>query len=266
MDESFGKGLDDIVNQVKAYKPSIAEDIGGASRRLKDTVLPGTETTTTASKIVDEFGKPFEQVGGPRHSGVTYDAIKRARMELDDAITTAWNSGDGEKAQALGELRKSLLDRLNKSLPPEVAGAKGEIDKAYSGYKRLQRAGASISAAKNEGVVAPGQLLSASRALDRTPGKAAFAEGRAPMQEVATKGQDVFGSVLPETGPGTAEKMLFGMGAFTSPWMIPFMAAATRPGQKALMGGYKGQDAILRNRQAIIDALRSGAIAASPQE
>jgi len=138
------------------------------------------------------------------------------------------------------------------------------VNGAYQNFKTLQRAAGSLGAARNDGVVSPGQLLNSIRARDTTPGKSAFAQGTAPGQQQAQAAASVLGSRLPEVGPGTAEKMALMSGAGLG-WIMPAAglgaALLTAPGQRLLQGGYGWQAAARNNPDALAALLRTAGVA-----
>jgi hypothetical protein len=258
--DGLDANLNRIVGEVEKYNPGVAAEVKGAVAKLNDTIRPGqTGQPTPAGMIVNEQGVPFIPQGTPvNHGGVTYETIKRGRYDLDDRISAAWRAGDEEKATALEMVRSSLNDVQNRALPPEVQSMKAEIDKAYTTYKRLERAAASLGGMKQGGVVTPAQQMNAVRALDSSAGKSASATGRAPGQQFATLAHDVMGSQLPEVGPGTAEKMGVLTGLALNPKAIPFALAATPTGQKIMMGNTGIQKYARSKADVIADILRTG--------
>jgi len=129
-----------------------------------------------------------------------------------------------------------MVERNN----PQYAGELRDINKAWAGFKRVERA-ASMGGAK-EGVFTPSQLASAVKALDSSGGKRATARGQAMMQDIARKGEETIGSKYPDSG--TAGRILTAMGAGGAYFANPLLAAGevglaglygTKSGQKALM-------------------------------
>lgn len=260
LDQAFEADLRNTAAQVRAYTPSIADDVDGAIRRLNDTIRPGTTAGAPTTRVVTGAdGVPMleEVAGSGGHAGVTYDAIRRARADLDQSISGAWARGDAERATALEAIRSSLNGVQNRALPPELAPMKAEIDRAYGTFKRVERASSSLGAARENGVFTPQQALNASRALDRSSNKSAFAQGNAIMQPQAQAAHQVLGSRLPEVGPGTAEKGIFAAAAWLNPKLAVPAALMTTTGQRALMGTLPGQATIRSRNQAIIDYLRA---------
>ena len=245
IDQEYGAQVADILRNADAYYPRISGDIKAASKQADDILRAGTESTSRTSQILDEAGKPFTHTD-LGHAATRPESLKQAVDTLETRINSAYNMGDAEQAQVLKDLRDQLTGLRQRGLPPEVASNASEINKAYANFKQLQRANSGIGAQK-QGMVTPGQQLSAIRALDKTPGKSAFASGNAMNQADALLAEKVLGNRLPEVGPGTAEKLLpfIGLGAP----MLGMDAGATlllgtRTGQRALMGLLPGQSGI----------------------
>lgn len=263
IDAGFGRELGEIAAAARNYTPGAADTVEGAIRRVNDTLLKGTETTTATSQILDASGKPFMSETAGR-VGVSSANFKRALNDLDTSISTAWKKGDDEAAESLMQVRDAMHALREKGLPPEVAAELQGVNSAYANFKTLQRAAGTLGAAKQGGVVTPRQQLNAIRARDRTPDKSAFAMGKARGQQAAQSAESVLGSELPEIGPGTAEKMMLVSGLGLG-WMAPSALAAaglvTRPGQRFLQGGYGFQEAVRNNPQLLADMLRSAGVA-----
>lgn len=265
VDDAFGAELRAIGEGVE-YTPGAAPAVRGAIRRAEDTLRAGTETTRSASPILDEAGRPFvnEQLG---HAGVSNANFKRALDELDDSIRSAWGRGDAEAARPLEAVRDAVQQLRERGLPPEVAHQLGDVNNAYANYKLLQRASGSIGAVRQGGVVTPAQVTTAVKAADRSVGKRLTTEGRARGQQAAQRAHNVLGSELPEVGPGTAEKLILasGLGGAAFGWGPVAAGTAglllTRQGNRFLQGGYGWQQLLQSNPQLAANILRSGAIA-----
>jgi hypothetical protein len=266
LDDAFTAEIQGVAHEATNYTPGIAADVSGAIKRMNDTLRAGTETTRSASQILDANGRPFvnEQLG---HAGVSPANFKRALSDLDSAVGDAWRKGDGEKAKALELVRDAVADLRTRGLPPEVQSMLEPVNKAYGNFKLLQRASGSLGAVRNEGIVTPLQMTNAVKAMDKTPGKSATAQGTARGQQEAQRAQRVMGSELPEVGPGTAEKMALMSGLAGLGWAAPATLAGsaflTRPGQRLLLGGYGWQDSVRGGTDRIADVMRSAGIAAN---
>lgn len=259
VDDVYGRETADILSSAKNYYPRIAGDVDSAFRQADDILRKGTESTTKASPILDEAGKPFvnTELG---HATTRPESLKQAIDSLDTRITSAYQRGDAETAEVLKQLRGQVDDLRMRGLPPEVASQAGDINKAYATFKQLQRANSQLGA-QTSGVTSPRQMLSAIKANDRTPGKSAFSSGKALNQEDVLRAEQVLGNRIPEVGPGTAEKLLPAIG-FGLP-MIGYDAGltallGTKTGQRFLMGGLPGQAGVRKyGSEYVVPALRS---------
>lgn len=268
VDDAFVSQLRGIVRDAKAYLPGVADDVAGAVRKAEDTLMGLTSPTvqrqggqTVGKGIVSSRIKaPVTETVQLGREVVPHTNVKTALDDINNAITAAYKSGNGEKAEALQAVRSSIEALRSRGLPPEVAAQADEINKAYAKFKTLSRASSMLGAQKQGGVVTPGQQLNSIRARDKTPDKSAFARGTAPGQQQALAAQQVYGNQLPDIGPGTAEKLLpfVGMG-------LPMMGMdagatallGTQTGQNLLMGKYGWQGGLRNASPYVIQALRN---------
>jgi hypothetical protein len=268
VDQTFASQLSGIVNDAKAYMPGVADDVAGSVRRAQDTLMGLTLPTVTRQGgqtvgkgvVSSRIKAPVTQTVTPGREVVPHSNVKTALDDINNAITAAYKSGNGEKAEALSAVRSAIESLRARGLPPEVAAQADEINRAYAKFKTLSRASSMLGAQKQGGVVTPGQQLNSIRARDKTPDKAAFSRGTAPGQQQALTAQQVYGNQLPDIGPGTAEKLLpfVGMG-------LPMMGMdagatallGTQTGQNLLMGKYGFQGGVRNYSPALIEALRN---------
>jgi len=268
VDDVFASRLNSIVSDAKAYLPGIADDVAGAVRRAEDTLMGLTSPTVTRKGgqpvgkgiVSSRIKTPVTQTIEPGREVVPHTNVTTALDDINNAITAAYKSGNGEKAETLQEVRSAIESLRSRGLPPEVQSQAADINKAYAKFKTLERAAGSMGAQKAGGVVTPQQQLSSIKARDKTPDKSAFARGNAPGQQQALQANQVFGSELPEVGPGTAEKLLPLLG-FGLPMIgADFGATAllgTQSGQKFLMGQLPGQAGIRKyGDEYLVQALR----------
>lgn len=264
LDEQLVKDFGEIGGAAERYMPGAAPDVHGVMRRVSDTLRAGMEETPAVkSAILDAAGQPIETAAAaPGHAGATNGAVQRALDIADDAIQSAWRAGDAEKARVLEHVRDAVQGVRQRGLPPEVQSMLEPVNAAYANFKLLQRASGSLGAVRQEGIVTPLQMTNAVKANDRSASKVATTEGRALGQQDAQRAQRVLGSELPEVGPGTAEKMglmgLMASGGWVAPTTTALTAAAmSRPGQRALMGGYGWQEIARKHPEVLADYLRS---------
>ncbi len=259
VDDVYTNQTANILEGAKNYFPGIVNDVAAASKQVDDILRAGTETTTSASPILNQAGQPFvnTQLG---HATTRPEAVKQAIDVLDTRIKSAYQSGDAEKAELLKDLRSSVEQLRMRGLPPEVANEAAEINKAYASFIQLQRANASLGAQK-AGMVSPAQMLNSIKAGDRTPNKSAFSGGNALNQAEVLRAERVLGNRLPDVGPGTAEKLAPFIG-FGGPMILGDMGATallgTKTGQRFLMGDLPGQAGIRQyGSQYLVPALRN---------
>lgn len=268
VDNTFTSQIKGIVKDAEAYLPGNAADIAGAVRKVEDTLLGLVSPTVTRQGgqpvgkglVSSKMMTPITETVELGREVVPHGNVKKALDDINNAITAAYKSGNGEKAEALVAVRSAIESLRSRGLPPEVAAQADEINKAYAKFKTISRASSMLGAQKQGGVVTPGQQLNAIRARDKSPDKAAFSRGTAPGQQQALTAQQVYGNQLPEIGPGTAEKLLpaIGMG-------LPMMGMdagatallGTQTGQNLLMGKYGFQGGVRRLSPYVIEALRN---------
>lgn len=239
VDFNFGSEVANLIESTKRYYPGVAADVEGIVNKVTDNLL-----------------SPDKGLGGV----VSYNMLKQSLDDVEKSIQSAWRQGNAEKAEALGAIKNSIESLRTRGLPPEVQAEAANINKAYAKFKTLERAASSVGAQKAGAVVTPAQQLSSIKARDRSPGKSAWSRGNAPGQQQALTAGRVYGSELPEVGPGTAEKLLplIGFG-------LPMIGAdlgttallGTQTGQKFLMGGLPGQAGIRKyGDEYLVQALR----------
>lgn len=268
VDQTFTSQLSGIVADAKKYLPGSADDVAGAVRKVEDTLLGLTSPTVTRQGgqpvgkglVSSKVKTPITQTTEMGREVVPHTNVKEALDSINNAITAAYKSGNGEKAEALSAVRSAIEGMRSRGLPPEVSAQADEINKAYAKFKTVSRAASMLGAQKQGGVVTPGQQLNAIRARDKTLDKAAFSRGTAPGQQQALTAQQVYGNQLPDVGPGTAEKLLPFVG-FGAPMVGADLGATallgTQTGQNLLMGKYGLQGDIRRYSPYLIQALRN---------
>jgi hypothetical protein len=265
LDELYVNETDTLIGATQRYAPHLAGEVQGTLNRIADTLARGTETTTTRSAILDAAGRPVT-ITTPGHAAVSANAIKDAINAADDAVTNAYRQGRGDLAEVLEGFRDSLHELRLRSLPPDVARSLADVNAAYTRFKPLERAHASLGAQK-AGMVTPRQVLAAQKAGDRSAGKAAFAGKNLPGQRETLGAERVLSNVLPDVGPGTADALAFASYFASAAIGLADLGATamlgTAPGQKLLAGAYPWQ-AIARTpaaRQAITAAGASAGVA-----
>jgi len=270
IDNTFGQEVSSVLAQTKAYHPSIYDEVAGAIKQASDLLRKGTEETVTRTGggplgnglISKNLRAPLVESSELGHAATQPDAVRSAINTLESRIKNAYgpNGAGAEAAAQMKAVKTALEDLRVRGLPPEVASQASDINKAYASYKQLERATGSLGAQKS-GMTSPAQLLNAIKANDRSPGKSQFSRGNALNQENTLLADQVLGSRLPETGPGTAEK-LAPLLMFGGPMLLGDMGATallgTKTGQRALMGQLPGQAGMRKfGNQYLVPALRA---------
>lgn len=269
VDDVFNQEIGSLMQGVERYYPSESASVQGIVNKVVDTLTAPVQETVTKTggnavgkgAVSSKATTPIVTSTEPGREVVSYQSVKTALEEVNKAIDGAWKAGNSDKAEALSALRTSLESMRTRGLPPEVQAMGGDINKAYAKFKTLERAAGSLGAQKAGAVVTPSQQLNSIKARDRSPNKSAFARGNAPGQTQALTANSVYGSELPDVGPGTAEKLLPLIG-FGLPMIGADMGATallgTQTGQKFLMGQLPGQAGIRQyGNQYLVPALRA---------
>jgi hypothetical protein len=269
VDDVFKSEIGQLAQSTRRYIPSVADDVDGMISKVTDILAGPTAARTTRTGgqpvgrglVSKNLRTPVVSSVEPGREVISYNALKEAIDTVDKGVTSAWKAGNADKAEALMALRDSLHQMRARGLPPEVQSMADEINQAYAKFKTVERAASTLGAQRAGGVVTPAQQLSSIRARDKTPQKSAFARGNAPGQRQALTAQEVYGSTLPEVGPGTAEKLLPIVG-FGLPMMGMDLGASallgTQTGQRFLTGGLPGQAAVRRyGDEFLVPALRA---------
>jgi hypothetical protein len=178
------------------------------------------------------------------------DAIKHIESKL------------GEKARELAQKNPDLSNTLDDiegvitkhrqmGLPSVVSKGLEKVDAKYAMFKRVQKASTALGA--EDGKFTPSHLLGAVKVMDKSKDKVDFSRGKALLQGISSQGKTVLKDTLGESGTapramvatglagGTAGAAMLGQLPAYAALLATSMAGATRPIQKALLGGYKYQ-------------------------
>lgn len=147
---------------------------------------------------------------------------------------------DDKLATGVKQLQTELKDMLERQAGDSAKDLQS-INKAYAGFKKIQKASSSLGA--DAGDFTPAQFQSALKASDFTKGKGAFARGSLPMQDLSDAGKSVLTGKVPNSG--TAERLLYGAGGIATGALNPAIplgllagAGAYNPTmQRLLVGG-----------------------------
>jgi len=206
----------------------------------------------------------------PEERAQTTRYIQSQLAKMPSDATGKYNASDmhaveseiGAKIRSLpvGDQRRSLLEDIkstitsyrNSQLPAETNRDIAKIDKAYANFVRFRETAKGVGT--DAGEFTPAQLYNKTIVMDKN-GKAA--SGEALLQDLAGKGKRVFTSKTNDSGtaPRILTNKLLAGGALETGAAIANLPAAltgmgiaalgaTRPVQKALLGGYKYQPII----------------------
>lgn len=203
--EAAPPGFEDAINTVGHDG---VEQLQGAFNQAYEKVLPGLK-----ANIDDKLISDLQGIGrGMPANGATKAEIDQFQSIVDAQIlgrsAKLGEAIEGRQAQnaqselgqmasayqrdpsvdkqtlgrALGEARQALLEAFQRA-NPDAADQLAAISSKYPALISVQKAAA--SAAANEGVFKPKQLLTAIKSTDRTRAKSVMASGSAPLQDVA---------------------------------------------------------------------------------
>jgi hypothetical protein len=196
-----------------------------------------------------KFEARWNETGSAFLQSKSTSAFRRLENELNDLAKTARNA----KNSRLAEAYEGLADGLE-TLRGRQGLATPRLDLAYAKFRRMLEA-AGMQAAMDENIFSPGQLRSSVRRATDVERRAL---GQGLLQRRIGEVQPVFGDTIPQVGPGTAEKWMWGtllpsaggLSLWTgNPLPLAVTGAAfganklgyTRPVQKALTGFYPWQ-------------------------
>lgn len=208
--------------------------------------------------------------------------IKELEASYGRKLQSAKNKGNIDSANAYRGMRDLLRRQRDATVGADGANRLHEIDAAYSKIAPIRKA-ASMKGSVHQGYFTPSQLLTGGQAGQSEWGKAI---ARSPVSKRAIAADDVFGSTIPNVGPGTAEKLAAqsmlggaasviadlssgGSGGLVQSGLIGAMAAPA-VGQimpymrNPLMGRTAGQAAMRRMQsplEQLLDSVRPYAVA-----
>ena len=129
--------------------------------------------------------------------------IKQLESSFGKKIRSASNKGDLDVAESYRGMLEILRRNRNATVGAEGAARLQEMDAAYSKLVPIRDASA-MKGSVSQGYFTPSQLLSGGQKGQSQWGKAT---ARNPLSKRALAADDVFGSTIPNVGPGTAEKL-----------------------------------------------------------
>lgn len=160
------------------------------NQRLFNEVTPQGEISISGPQGFQQLGQRFtdayEKLWNRKiklKNGEVMDgkAVEKLDDDLRKTAMDYMRAGDRTSADGARASRQALRN----ALPDDVAQELTRLDDLYANYSVLRRAGSYSSGGARGAPFTPAQLLNASRALDRSAGKAATAQGTARMQPQA---------------------------------------------------------------------------------
>ena len=133
--------------------------------------------------------------------GLTGKAYQVARSQMSKQSNSMMNS-DPFTAGVLKELRNSLDEAAERSLPKLEQGAWRELNKKYANFKILTKAISRPSQNSLEGLVSPAALNSVIETANKTKSTRGYSE----LFDLARSGRAVLANDVPNSG--TAQRML----------------------------------------------------------
>lgn len=201
----IGQKYDDVLNQIGAVKLD-------GSYKMKVSSLNGL-----TKKIGDERARRAYEMAldtvksnTDKNGVMTSEAFKMVESDLGKMASKLGGSDDifmNKAADAVKQLQTELRDMLGRQAGPLSKDLKA-VNSSYAQFKRAQRATASLGA--DEGMFTPAQYQNATKALDRSKDKGAFARGGALGQDLGDAGKSVLGGKVPNSG--TADRLMLGVG------------------------------------------------------
>ncbi len=197
---------------------------------LAKTTLPAADAAKLDGIIKNEIIDRFTPTGGVA-TGHTAKEIESELGRLSSDMGRSTDYDVRKMGGAIKELQAStrrMVERVN----PAERGELQKINAGWANLKRVQRAASSVGA--KDGVFTPAMLHNAVKALDKSKDKAAFAAGKALMQDLSSAAKDVLPQTVPDSG--TPERALWaatvgggGAAALGHPAVPIAMAAAAAP-------------------------------------
>lgn len=178
MDPPF---LNGVVNIRNTIQPEALDAMPTFDRVFKDEIVRRMNPTTGA--LDGQAAKDAQTAIGQEISGLSPSPDPKARAVV----------------RGLKALQSELDGSLMRNSAPGAADRLADINAGYAKYARLRTAAANASD-KDEGLFTPYQLGQAVKQGDKTVGKGARAKGQALMQDLATAGQQVLPSTVPDSG------------------------------------------------------------------
>lgn len=152
---------------------------------------------TTVKPVVQSYLRDIVQSGGK----MTGEAYQAARSQLTQQSRSLALS-DPFTANVLRQIRNTLDDAAERSLPDAQKGAWRELNRQYANYKTIQKAVSNTSENSLEGIISPKRLLSTIETANKTKGQ----KGYGDLYGLALAGSSALSDSIPNSG--TAQRQL----------------------------------------------------------
>lgn len=153
---------------------------------------------TTVKPIIQKYMRDIVRSGG-QLTGMAYQKARSAMTQQARSLAAS----DTYTAGILRELRNTLDDAAERSLPVDKQGAWRELQKQYANYKSIQKAATNVSKDSLEGILSPSALLRAVETANKTKGQAGYGE----LYDISRAGRGVLADSVPDSG--TAQRLFY---------------------------------------------------------
>jgi len=194
--------IDDRYDQILGSIKSVQiDDAFGAQMRQLDEMaqtLPPDRLRQVNNIIQRKVANNITESG--RMSGESFKKVQSEMRRLGRDYLKSQDPDQRQVGALVSQLGRNLTDMLGRQ-NRTAATALRQVDDAYAGFLRVERAAASTGA--REGVFTPAQLNQSVRAMDRPR---AFAQGDALLQDWSDDAMNVIGNNVPNSG--TADRLM----------------------------------------------------------
>ena len=208
-DPSQIKAVQRRLNQFVYQKSSVPSAVNRATRkeidvlikqrdRIKGTYPYGLSQAEQAERAAIQDGINALKTSRGSISG---KSLQRADSDFRKLINNYSTSSDAKQRELADVFRtayKSFDKTLQRDNSKNALTAYNSAKSAYGDFLVISKAG--TSSAAQGSTFTPAQLLRASKAADKTSGKATTYRGEGRLQDMGRLGQDVIGSTLADSG------------------------------------------------------------------
>lgn len=180
-------------------QPTTSTTLDGELTNLRQMAVAGNMPPEQLSQLdailQREIRGRFNQHG--LASGETLKEIDSFLGKFAKKKALSDNYYDNQLGMAVKEAQASLKRMIERENPKHAAEL-NKVDEGWANFKRVQGASASVGA--HEGVFTPAQLQRSVKTKGKTRDDAAFARGKALMQDLSGAGKDVLSPSVPDSG------------------------------------------------------------------